>query len=280
MPPMAVLFSEGAKMKIINFGTLKTEDLGNECDELLDFGEEEEDHPELPSLYDGTIPKFDTDDIYLPTDGKKHSVEKIVDHNCRLMESETERRFHDLADKSQKDSLMIRFASMRDMMQFENYYLRCYSFRGQAGNVSFGEYSNGHGHFVMTDNEKGRDAVYKIIVQLFDGDSYLHCDSILALGCIVHEIHERMEYNERHTTISLIESVVMETGVCWHFSRIAAVLLNYVGIPTRIVTGLNSEGYGHCWCESDIDGQLYTVDATSGDIWPGRYKHFMEQIVC
>lgn len=262
-------------MKIVDFGTLVDEE-ETMCDECIDFGEE---NPKLPSLYDGTIPEFDSNDIYRPTDHKTRSVEKIVEHNNRLMESETEKRYHDLADKSIKDSLLVRFASMRDMRQFENYYLRCYSYRGQANNVAMGEYVNSlGGHFVVTDSERGRGAVYKIIVRLFGDESNLRCDSILALRSIVNNVHDRMEYNEKNINISLIDSVVMESGVCWHFSRITSVLLNYYGIPTRIVTGINSDGYDHCWCESDVDGKLYTVDATNGQIWPGRYKHYSEKI--
>lgn len=105
-----------------------------------------------------------------------------------------------------------------------------------------------------------RSATMQHVIDVFGVDtSDNEYDTIMATG---NRIWDKMYYSTAYMSATLDDAVDAGYGVCWHYARIAYVLLNAEGIPTRIRSGLYYGG-AHAWNECYINGSWVLVDYTN-----------------
>lgn len=84
---------------------------------------------------------------------------------------------------------------------------------------------------------------------------------------VCKKISSVMEYDLGYTSLSLEKALADNKGVCWHFSKIAKILLDEAGIENEIMIGYY-EGNSHMWLRSLIDGKWAYIDPTlAGSAW-------------
>ena len=67
-----------------------------------------------------------------------------------------------------------------------------------------------------------------------------------------------LAYLDKHFS----ECLANGRGVCWFYAQCYSILMNYEGIPCRVVTG-TMDGGSHAWCKAYIGGQWLDMDPTN-----------------
>lgn len=86
-------------------------------------------------------------------------------------------------------------------------------------------------------------------------------------------VNEKMVYDEDYADVALPQAMERGRGVCWHFAKIAAVLLREREIPTTVVHGL-LDGESHVWLKCRVeDGTILNVDPVEGILDEEHMSH-------
>ncbi len=87
------------------------------------------------------------------------------------------------------------------------------------------------------------------------------------------KLNERMIYDTDFADAAMLQSLEAGRGVCWHYVKIAAVLLRENEVPTAIVHGL-LDGDSHVWLRCRLeDGTVVDVDPEVGILNDAQMKH-------
>jgi transglutaminase-like putative cysteine protease len=115
-------------------------------------------------------------------------------------------------------------------------------------------------------------------------DSFVSCaDPAAAVEAVGERVRDAMRYEIGSTGVSTsaLEAWTQGRGVCQDFAHVGIVLLRYLGIPARYVSGYlhpqadatvgdRAEGQGHAWIEFWVGG-WYPIDLTHGE--PVDHRH-------
>lgn len=212
----------------------------------------------------------DTDNIYA-----------IVEENSRKADSDENNYLHDLSNELAETGIMY-FESKEDASLTADYYATRYSLLGQGSNLTMhytgtpnedGTYT----HLLTVPTETDQNEKMRRIVKAIGTINQGRMNNFEYAETICYMAHDYFTYDGSCTSDSMMTALENRKGVCYHISHAAYVLLNYQGIPTRLVSGTNN-GNKHVWLEATIDGVLYTLDPTNCNIYVGRPSSMVEQI--
>lgn len=122
----------------------------------------------------------------------------------------------------------------------------------------------------------------QILMQIPDGADELTCELMIhdaLVDMIVYDSDAAESVNYSGDAFNAYGALVDKKAVCSGYARAAKMLLNRVGIESRLVSG-NSGGSGHMWNQVKINQQWYNLDITWNDspakdgIVYRRYNYF------
>lgn len=112
------------------------------------------------------------------------------------------------------------------------------------------------------EGEYDRDSLKQSILEQFEvpkGNT-----SIEKITDVCRTLNENMVYDMKFADAALPSALKNGRGVCWHFAKIAAVLLRESGVPTTVTHGL-LERESHIWLQCRLeDGTVIHVDLEEG----------------
>lgn len=123
---------------------------------------------------------------------------------------------------------------------------------------SIGGYDNNVTVSLNISPDASREAMSNLIVNTYGVSSASTKLQIVRDTCA--RVRAKMSFSYGYTDTQMTTSIANRQGVCLHYARIAYVLLNAEGIPTRMVGGYGPTGSQHEWNQVYIDGTWYTVD--------------------
>lgn len=63
-----------------------------------------------------------------------------------------------------------------------------------------------------------------------------------------------------------------QEGQCASWAFCLDAMLEYAGFDVKVVRGLRSTGQQHFWCQIELHGQMYNLDAHIGYLLSGPYS--------
>ena len=162
----------------------------------------------------------------------------------------------------------VTFNSNEEVLNFLEYYSIQYRLYDEVFNYPIQNKSTSENgistetHTITMPNESkyDRNAVLNNIHNTFiplRGDTPYE-----KLFDVCKQIKETMTYDLDYQHADLETAIINKRGVCWHYAKIAKVLLEDAGIQTEIMMG-NLNGNGHMWIRCFIDGKWCYVDPTA-----------------
>ena len=151
---------------------------------------------------------------------------------------------------------MVYLNSKADRDAFMNYYSHCYNL--YSGNSWVGYWYGDNKAQMVAESDK-RAACILATIEKFGLPTGDDAFAIVRDAC--SRVRNGMQYNNDYRKVNYLDSLVLGSGVCVHYTKAAYVLLNATGIPTRMVGGYRS-GSTHSWNECLINGVWYVVDFT------------------
>ncbi len=86
-------------------------------------------------------------------------------------------------------------------------------------------------------------------------------------------INGKMEYDTELADITMTQALETGRGVCWHYVKIGAALLQESGVPATVAHGL-LDGDSHVWLQCRLeDGTIINVDPEEGILDTEHMKH-------
>ncbi len=121
------------------------------------------------------------------------------------------------------------------------------------------------------DRRYDRDALIETIWERFGSLEGASVPERIADMC--YKLNEKMIYDTDFAGAPMDQSLEAGRGVCWHYVKIAAVLLQESEVPTAVVHGL-LEGDSHVWLRCRLeDGTVVDVDPEEGILNDAQMKH-------
>jgi hypothetical protein len=120
---------------------------------------------------------------------------------------------------------------------------------------------------IVSALEKIDDSMGQILSKIPDGADELECELIIhdaLVDDISYDSEAAAEENDTAEAFGIYGALVGKKAVCTGYARAAKLLLNRVGIESRLVTGM-SKNSGHMWNQVKINGQWYNLDVTWDD---------------
>lgn len=211
----------------------------------------------------------DTDDIY-----------SIVEANSRSIDTDHNNELHDIANELAETGFMY-FGTKEEAGEAYDFYATRYTFLGQNENCVgryTGQTTNGITiHSLTVPTETNQQDTMRNIVKKIGLTTRGSADDMQYICNIMNGVYRYFEYDINYESASMNTALADRRGVCYHFSHAAYVLLNYQGIPARLVSG-TVNGNEHVWLEVKIDGKTYTADPTNNTFYEGRPSEYVEQI--
>lgn len=158
----------------------------------------------------------------------------------------------------------LTFPGRQEVLNFLEYYTYGYRLGFPAGEYNLA-HTDGNGYSVMLGESMryDRQSVRSLIlseVGPLSGDTpyekiYDACRKL-----------DGWEYDASYSTKPMDEAIRNRKGVCWHFAKVAAVLLEDAGFETEIMVGLvdnyGTTGDAHEMLRCKVDGKWIYVDPT------------------
>lgn len=208
------------------------------------------------------------------------TVYSIVEANSRTAESSNRTNIHNWCDTLASGNGIVLYSDV-DTNNLQLYYLNCYSMAGQGdNNVAYATYtSDSDAILVSHDAELNRADVMLNIVKSIGLTARGSMNDVQYATAIASKVTNYFNYNLNNTYVDMNTALNSRAGVCYHYARAVYVLLNYQGIPARIVTG-TSDGGDHSWVEATINGKIYTIDptvvgTTTALVYEGRPSNYV-----
>ena len=223
------------------------------------------------------------------------SLIQIVDENAYSAETAAQKRFHDMirnggtgtssdavilyddgtaADTPPSTTGWYTFGTLTDARDFIDFVTQNYGLFGQGDSGPFSYNLNTDGSIsILPHADTNRAATMQTIVNAIGtshGQSQLE-----TVQLTMQKVYTYLTYSNGAEMISMDSAIAQKVGVCYHYSHAAYVLLNYEGVPTRIVAGMHGGGM-HSWLETTIDGTVYTIDPTNDALYKGRPSDYVE----
>lgn len=170
----------------------------------------------------------------------------------------------------------LTFSNEAEFKNFLNYYLLQYQmYNNNSFPVYFCRNSNDGSYSTTLGNQANynRNITISSVLQKFGR---------LSVGNPYAQVNEAclkassMEYDVSSYNVSLQDSLKSNKGVCWHYSKIASILLNDAGVYTEIMTGNYKAIDGsiglHMWIRCLINGKWVYADPTLYSQFPSFYN--------
>lgn len=165
-----------------------------------------------------------------------------------------------LDKNNKKENINIVFQSiLYDHPEF--YYVNGYSLKQTSQNTIFAPYYTKNDSEIVIENKKIEEYYNKTLSNLVLGQG--DYETIKSLyEYLVKTTTYNIDNKDNNNICSVVDS---SSTVCGGFSKIAAYILNKVGIPTTIITGtIKDTNTPHMWNAVYVDGNWYYMDVTWG----------------
>lgn len=132
--------------------------------------------------------------------------------------------------------------------------------------------SNGSSLWLDSSSSDSRESIANLIINTYGVSA--SSDTFQTVRDTCARVRAKMKFSYGYIDTSTATSVRNGQGVCVQYSRIAYVLLNAEGIPTKMVGGKGPTGADHAWNQCYINGSWYTVDFctfANGNISPDGF---------
>lgn len=199
----------------------------------------------------------DTDDIF-----------SIVDSNSRKAESAFMQELHNYAYRLAFEGAVTvgdgtSYGNSMDLANTtECYYQQMYSMRGQGTYDRGSSTYNSDGTWTLNKPvETTLPEIMRYTVKSIGLTNKGNKSNLEYATSIANQVTRYFSYDMGMLDATMTDAVSTKKGVCYHYARATYILLNYQGIPARIVTG-ELDGDAHAWVEAIIDGKTYTIEAT------------------
>lgn len=195
------------------------------------------------------------DGLYFNEDGRLHN--KYSDNLTGYLDMA--RRF-ERGDK-------VKFKRQEDLLDFFEYYSLNYKLLDYKCEYIVHQDNEGK-YWASLDKNKiySRDELRHKILDMFgtidkDLSDY---DKLLEVS---KRIADNMEYDRSYIDLDLNKALTDKKGVCWHFTKIAKVLLEEAEVQTEVMIGF-MDNESHMWVRCLVDGKwLYSDPTLAKSMW-------------
>ncbi len=156
----------------------------------------------------------------------------------------------------------LSFESSEDFLSFISWYLTQYRLKDMAAS----DYRMTDGKSRLAESGRyDREKLKKKILDSFSPLSGISDQEKIEDAC--RQIRSLLSYDPQSLRLSLDQALDSGTGVCWHFAKIASVLLTEAGIPSEPVFGTMG-GTSHMWLCCRTEAGSVWADPQTGIISP------------
>ncbi len=152
---------------------------------------------------------------------------------------------------------ILRFSSTGEYYRFFEEYLTQYRLEDLKG----GYVLKGQALSIPEERKYDREAVRLAILERFppaeDPDPRQTIDEVC------RQIRDTIRYDKAASGLTVKEALDAGKGVCWHYVKIADVVLEQAGIPTEIIHG-SARGIPHMWLKCRTGDQEILADPQTG----------------
>ncbi len=154
----------------------------------------------------------------------------------------------------------LSFESREDFLSFVSWYLTQYRLEDMAAS----DYRMMNGQSRLDENRLyDREQLKRKILHSFSPLSGSTDEEKIEHAC--RQIRSLLLYDPRSCHFSMTQALDSGMGVCWHFAKIAAVLLEESGIRTDLIYG-SMQGIGHLWLSCRTESGTVWADPQTGII--------------
>lgn len=162
----------------------------------------------------------------------------------------------------------IAFSSIREYYNFFEQYLTQYRLEDLKGGYPL----TGMETSIPDERRYDRESVRQHILTLFSLTDAMDPRETIEEVC--RQIRSTIRYDQTASGLTLEEALASGCGVCWHYVKIADVVLEDSGIPTEIIHG-SVLGTPHMWLRCQTGTQWLLADPQigilPGSCYEGRY---------
>ena len=180
----------------------------------------------------------------------------------------TESRLLETAERYEAGEILY-FSTKEDFISYLDWYLTQYRLKDVIRYYSLNDWMS----YLPPQMQYDRDTLLAMIREQFPLPGGK--PQIEEIKDVCRIVREGLEYDLAADKLPLDESIRSGKGVCWHYAKIAKVLLTDAGIPTKIVYG-TAYGVPHMWLCCQTDNGILYADPQSGIIDPEIYtSHYV-----
>lgn len=225
-------------------------------------GDPQEEYDKMASKYSNYYEIINYD-----TYTKDQTYIEIANFSHRY-DSGADAEFHSIAQKYNEGKLII-FDDLQQASAFTNYYLwnetvenpNALDAKAIGGLFTYEVTEEGvrmKKYAVIDDPSITKKILSEYRVERQDSDY-----NTIKAAC--ETVQGLLWYRNEYVEVEMLQSIEDQCGVCAQYAKIAYVVLNNAGIPTRCRCGLNQNGNAHAWNECLVDGEWMQVDFTPSD---------------
>lgn len=170
----------------------------------------------------------------------------------------------------------LDFSDETEFKSFLNYYLLQYQMYNNGSfhvyfnrNSKDGSYSTTLGNQANYDRNNAILSVLQRFGRLNAGNAYEQVNE----ACLKAS---SIKYDASSYNVSLQDAMKFNKGVCWHYAKVASILLNDAGIYTEVMVGnykaMNGSIGLHMWIRCLINGKWVYADPTLYSQFPSFYN--------
>lgn len=159
----------------------------------------------------------------------------------------------------------VRFTSLGEYYDFFEEYLTQYRLEDLRGGYAL----TGMELSIPEEKKYDREGVRQVILERFPMPPGLTPRQAVEEVC--RQIPDAIRYDASAAGLTLEEALAAGQGVCWHYVKIADVILEQAGIPTEIVHG-SVMGLPHMWIRCQTGNQSVLADPQVGILTASDYQ--------
>lgn len=179
---------------------------------------------------------------------------RLVNVGCAAYKTDRYERLCKRFEKGDK----LTFSSLADRDEFLAYYMWQYRLKDQNCTFLLNESNDKYTATLQSDGFYDREKYMQLIRQLGPLEGNTAYEKIQALMDKLNSF----DFGLYTLDYDLQECMEKKIGCCFHFTRIAHMLLKDAGIPNEVVVG-KCNGNNHGWIAAMINGKKVYIDPAS-----------------